>query len=205
MTVGLYIHLDAGPVGVDLAVLLDEDVVENVVGDAVLALFRDGGVGKGLVVGHVQTLIEEVEAVAHTAAVQAHVGKVLLQVPEDGVVFLLVEVFRGGLGVVVAELDGDAVGQETLGIVHQPGCRIVFIQHAVDAGGAGNAGDDLIRRLLHILHQMAGNIHAGDLVLVFLREGQHFLRRAVGLHGEGGVDINLVGGRDGVQHLLQSV
>ena len=96
-------------------------------------------------VGHVQTLIEEVEAVAHTAAVQAHVGKVLLQVPEDGVVFLLVEVFRGSLGVVVAELDGDAVGQEALGIVHQPGRRIVFIQHAVDAGGAGNTGDDLIR------------------------------------------------------------
>ena len=36
-------------------------------------------------------------------------------------------------------------------------------------------------------------------VLVFFSgEGQHFLHKAVGLHGKGGVDINLVGGRNGI-------
>ena len=61
-------------------------------------------------VGHVKALILEVEAVAHPAAVQPLVGELLLQILKDLVVFLLIEVLRSGLGVVVAELDGDAVG-----------------------------------------------------------------------------------------------
>ena len=47
----LHVQLHAGPIGVDLAVLLDEDIVQNVVGDAVVASLHDGGIGKGLVVG----------------------------------------------------------------------------------------------------------------------------------------------------------
>ena len=94
----------------DLAGLLDENIVQNVVGDAVVASLHDGGIGKGLVVGHVKALILEVEAVAHPAAVQPLVGELLLQILKDLVVLLFIEVLRSGLGVVVAELDGDAVG-----------------------------------------------------------------------------------------------
>ena len=41
---------------------------------------------------------------------------------------------------------------------------------------------------------ITGDVHAGDLVFVPLRKGQHFLEGGVGLGGEGGVDIDLVGG-----------
>ena len=205
LAVGVHIHLHACPVGVDVAVLLDENVVEYVVGHAVRPGLRDSGIGQGLVVGHVQALVGEVETVSHTAAVQPHVGEVFFQIPQNGVLLLLVEVFRGGFGVVVPELDGDIIGQKPLHIVRELLGWIVFIQHAVDARGAGDAGDDLVRRLFHILHQMPGDIHACYLVLVFFGESQHVLRRAVGLHGEGGVDIDFMSGGDSVQHLLQSV
>ena len=52
---------------------------------------------------------------------------------------------------------------------------------------------------------MAGDVHAGDLVLIPLRKGHHLVQRGVLLHREGGVDIHLVGGGDGIQHLLQRV
>ena len=188
-----------------LAVLLDEDVVQNVVGHAVRSLFLDGGVGQRLVVRHVQALVFEVEAVAHPAAVQPLVGEQALQVLQYLVVFLFVQVLRCRLGVVVPELDGDTVGQEAFHIVHQLRRRIVLVQHAVDARGAGDLSQHLVGAFLHIVLQVAGDVHAGDLVLVPLREGQHFLEGGVGLGGEGGVDIDLVGGGDGVQHLLQCV
>ena len=41
----LHVHLHAGPVGVDLAVLLDENVVQNVIGHAVVPGFLNGGIG----------------------------------------------------------------------------------------------------------------------------------------------------------------
>mgnify|MGYP002918634358 CR=1 FL=1 len=107
--------------------------------------------------------------------------------------------------VLPVELDGDTVGQEALHIVHQLRRRIVLVQHAVDACGAGDLSQHLVRAFLHIVLQVAGDVHAGDLVLVPLREGQHFLEGGVGLGGKGGVDIDLVGGGDGVQHLLQCV
>jgi len=188
-----------------LAVLLDEDVVQNVVGHAVVALLHDGGVGQRLVVRHVQALVLKVEAVAHPAAVQPLVGEQPLQILQNAVVVLLVQVLRRGLRVVVAKLDGDAVGQEALHVVHQLCRRIVLIQHAVDPGGTGDPSQHLVGALLHIVLQVAGDIHAGDLVLIPLREGQHRVERGVGLGGERGVDIDLVGGRDGVQHPLQGV
>ena len=188
-----------------LAVLFDEDVVQNVVGHAVRSLFLDGGVGQRLVVRHVQALVFEVEAVAHPAAVQPLVGEQALQVLQYLVVFLFVQVLRCRLGIIIPELDGDTVGQEALHIVHQLRRRIVLVQHAVDARGAGDLSQHLVGALLHIVLQVAGDVHAGDLVLVPLRKGQHFLEGGVGLGGKGGVDINLVGGGDGVQHLLQCV
>ena len=189
----------------DVAVLLDEDVVEDVVGDAVFVRLHDGGVGQRLVVGHVEALVLEVEAVAHTAAVQPLVGEQAAQILEDFVVFLLIQVLRRGGGVVVAELDGDAVGQKPLHVVHQFMGRIVAVQHAVDPRGAGDTAQQRVGTLLHVLLQVAGDVHAGDFVPVPLREGNHLLRRGVLLHGEGGVDVHLVGGGDGVQHLLQGV
>ena len=203
MAVLLHVQLHAGPIGVDLAVLLDEDIVQNVVGDAVVASLHDGGIGKGLVVGHVQALILEVEAVAHPAAVQPLVGELLLQILKDLVVLLFIEVLRSGLGVVVAELDGDAVGQEALHVIRQLLGGVVLIQHAVDAGGGGDAAHYLVRGLLHVLHQMAGDVDAGDLVPVALREGDHLVGGVFLLHGEGGVDKNSVGVGNGVQHLLE--
>ena len=205
LAVGVHVHLHAGPVAVDVAVLLDEDVVQNVVGHAVLAGLHNGGVGQGLVVRHVQALVYKVEAVAHAAAVQTLVGEQALQVLQDLVVVLLIQVLRRGLRVVIAELDGDVVGQEALHIGREPVRRIVLVEHAVDAGGAGNFAQDLIRALLHVVYQMAGDVHAGDLVLVPLRKGQHLVKGGGLLGGEGGVDIHLVGGGDGVQHFLQGL
>ena len=154
-------------------------------------------------IGHMQTLILKVEAVAHTAAVQTAIGEQALQILQDGIVLLLVQVLRRGLRIVIAELDGDIVGQETLHISGQLVHRVLPIQHAVDAGAAGDLTDDLVGGFLHILHQMAGDVHTSDLVLVLLGEGQHLLGSVILLHGEGGVDVDLVGGGHGVQHLLQ--
>ena len=48
----LHVQLHAGPIGVDLAVLLDEDIIEDIVGDAVGRIgLHDGGIGQGLVIG----------------------------------------------------------------------------------------------------------------------------------------------------------
>ena len=202
----LHVHLHAGPVGVDLAVLLDENVVQNVIGHAVVPGFHNGGIGQGLVIGHVQALILEVEAVAHAAAVQPPIGEQPLQVPQNGVMVLVIQVLRRGLGIVVPELDGDAVGQEPLHILGELLRRVLLVQHAVDAGGTGDLPQHLVGALLHIFHQVAGDVHAGDLVPVAAGKVQHLLRRIeAGLHREGGVDIHLVGGGDGVQHLLQGL
>ena len=202
----LHVYLHAGPVGVDLAVLLDENVVQNVIGHAVVPGFLNGGIGQGLVIGHVQALILEVEAVAHAAAVQPPIGEQPLQVLQNGVMVLVIQVLRRGLGIVVPELDGDAVGQEPLHILGELLRRVLLIQHAVDAGGTGDLPQHLVGTLLHIFHQVAGDVHAGDLVPVAAGKVQHLLRRVeAGLHREGGVDIHLVGGGDGVQHFLQGL
>ena len=156
-------------------------------------------------VRHVQSLVLEVEAVAHPAAVQSLVGEQPLQIPQDLVVVLLVQVLRRRLRVVVAELNGDVVGQEALHIGDELVRRVVLVQHAVDAGGAGNLPQDLVGALLYIVYQMAGDVHAGDLPLVPLRKRQHLLETGGLLRGEGGVDIHLVGGGDGVQHPLECV
>ena len=59
----LHVQLHAGPIGVDLAVLLDEDVVEDVVGDAAHRVrLHDGGVRQRLVVCQLHSLVVEMEA-----------------------------------------------------------------------------------------------------------------------------------------------
>ena len=59
--------------------------------------------------------------------------------------------------------------------------------------------------LLDVFDEVAGDIHAGDLVLVLLGKGNHLLGGVPLLHREGRVDIDLVRRRDGVQHLLQGI
>ena len=48
LAVGIHIHPYAGPIRMDLAVLLNKDVIENVVGNAIRPLLRNGGIGQGL-------------------------------------------------------------------------------------------------------------------------------------------------------------
>ena len=50
---------------------------------------------------------------------------------------------------------------------------------------------------------MAGDVDAGDLVLVLLSEGQDILLGGVLGYRQGGIDVDLVGGGDLVQHRLQ--
>ena len=104
LLIGGDVHHHAGPVGMDLAGLLDEDVIENIIGNAVSGIgLHDGGVGQGLVIGQLHALVVEVEAAAHPAAVQTGVFRDLLQIVQDLV--RLVEVFGSGGSVVKAELD----------------------------------------------------------------------------------------------------
>ena len=133
MAVLLHVEHHACPVGVDVAVLLDEDVVEDVVGDAAHRVrLHDGGVRQRLVVCQLHSLVVEMEAAAHPAAVQSRVPGHLLQILEDFVPLLLIEVLRCGGGVVEPELNGGARElAEPLHIGHQLLGGIVLVQHAV--------------------------------------------------------------------------
>ena len=106
-------------------------------------------------VGHVQTLVVKVIAVAHPAAVEPLVGEMLFEVCQDPVALFLVEVFGRGLGIVVAELHGDIVLAPALGVGFELIGGIVHIQHAVHALFRGDLRHDLIGRLLDILRQVA--------------------------------------------------
>ena len=154
-------------------------------------------------VGHVQTLVVEMVAVAHAAAVKSLVGKALFEIREDLVALFLIEVFGRGLGVVVAELHRDIILAPALGVIGQLIGRIIHVQHAVHALGRCDAGNDLIGRFFNVLRQMTGNVDAGDLVAVALGEGEHLFCAASGLHGEGRVDIHLMRGRNRVEHALE--
>ena len=116
---------------------------------------------------------------------------------------LLIKILGRGVRIVIAELDGDMILAEAFAEILQLFGRIIHIQHAVDARGGGDTRNDLIRRLLDILVQMAGNVDAGDLILVPLGKGDHLIRAAARLHGKRRVDINFVRCRDRVQHTLQ--
>ena len=187
----------------DLAGLLNEDIIEDIVGHAVVTRLHDGGIGQRLMVGHVQALVVEVVAVAHAAAVEALVGEALFKVCQNLVALLLIEVLGRRLGVVVAELHGDVVLAPALCVVHKLVGGIVHVQHAVHTLGRCDTGDDLVGRLLDILRQVARDVDAGDLVAIALGESDHLLRAASRLHGEGRVDIDLVGRGDGVEHALE--
>ena len=201
--VGRNIHHHAGPVRVNLAGLLDEDVIENIIGNAVSGIgLHDGGVGQGLVIGQLHALVVEVEAAAHPAAVQTGVFRDLLQIVQDLV--RLVEVFRGGGGVVEAELDAGA-GElvEPLNEGDQVLLGIILVENAVDPEGYRQPGQQRVIGLHHIVLHVAGYIDAGDLMLVPLREGQNVILGLILRHRQGGVDEHPVGGGDLVQHGLQ--
>ena len=204
VAVGLHIQLGAVPITVQLAGLLDEDVVQNVIGGAVHFL-HNGAVGQGLVVGDVQILVHKVEAAAHPAAVQTHVIGDLVQVGQDLVMLFVVQVLGGGVGIVKPELHRQTQLADPLQIRNHILCGVVLVQYAVDAHThqLGNLCQQLVGALLHVLHQMAGYVDAGDLLPVFGHKVQHILRRVLLQHREGGVDVHLVGGGDLIQHHLQ--
>ena len=105
--------------------------------------------------------------------------------------------------IVVAELDGDIILHPTLDVIGQLIGGIVLIEHTVDALFRCDPRHDLVRRLLHIALQMARDVDAGDLVTVALGKGNHLIRAAPGLHGEGRVDVDLMCRMDRVEHTLE--
>lgn len=139
LAIGVHVHDGTVPVGVDLAGLLDNDVVQDVVGLTVFIGLLDGGVGQSLVVGQLHALIVKVIAAAHPAAVHTGVVEYFLQIVEDLVGLFLVQVFGGGVGVVEAELDGDAIGLKPLQIGDQILLGIVLVEDAVHPDGDGDA------------------------------------------------------------------
>ena len=187
----------------DLAGLLDEDVIENIIGNAVGGIgLHDGGVGQGLVIGQLHALIIEVEAAAHPAAVQTGVFRDLLQIVQDLV--RLVEVFGSGGSVVKAELDvGAGKLAEALNEGDQVLLGIILVENAVDPEGYRQPGQQRVIGLHHIVLHVAGHIDAGDLVLIPLREGQNVLLRLTFGDGQSGVDEHPVGGGDLIQHDLE--
>ena len=157
-------------------------------------------------VGQLHSLVVEMEAAAHPAAVQPRVPGHLLQILEDLVALLLIEVLRGGGGVVEPELNGGA-GElaEPLHIGHQLLGGIVLVQHAVDPEGHRQLGQQAVVGFHHIVLHVAGDVDAGDLVSVPLRKGQDIRLGLVLGDRKGGVDIDLVGGGDFVQHHLEGL
>ena len=71
--------------------------------------------------------------------------------------------------------------------------------------GTGQTGQQIVVGLYHIVLHVAGDVDAGDLVLVALHEGQDLGLRLVLGHRQGGVDIDLVGGGDLVEHHLEGL
>ena len=155
-------------------------------------------------VGQLHALVVKVEAAAHPTAVQAGVPGHLLQIVEDLVPVLVIEVLGSGGSIVEPELDGGTGElQEPLHVGHQVLGRVVLIQHAVHPEGHRQAGQQVVVGLYHILLHMAGDVDAGDLVLVLLGKRQDIVLGLMLGHRQGGVDIDLVGGGDFVQHGLQ--
>ena len=71
--------------------------------------------------------------------------------------------------------------------------------------GTGRLGQQAVVGLHHILLHVAGDVDAGDLVFVPLGKSQNVRLGLVLGDGQGGVDINLVGGGDFVQHHLEGL
>ena len=205
LLIGGDVHHHAGPVGMDLAGLLDEDVIENIIGNAVGGIgLHDGGVGQGLVIGQLHALVVEVEAAAHPAAVQTGVFRDLLQIVQDLV--RLVEVFGSGGSVVKAELDvGAGKLAEALNEGDQVLLGIILVENAVDPEGHRQPGQQRVVGFHHIVLHVAGDVDAGDLVSVPLRKCQNVRLGLVLGDGKGGVDIYLVGSGDFVQHHLEGL
>ena len=94
------------PVGAYLARLLDDDVVEHVVDSAVLPGLGDGRVRERLMIADLTAVIEELVVAADAAARKRYELEDAVEILQNGVVRLVIEVFRRGLGIVHAELDG---------------------------------------------------------------------------------------------------
>lgn len=199
------VHHGAIPVGMDLAGLLDDNIIQDTVGLAVLVLLQNGGVGQGLMIGQFHAVIVEVIAAAHPAAVHTRVVEQILQVVEDLVRFFLVQVFGGGVGVVKAELDRDAVGLEAIQVGLQVFLGIILIQHAVDTDGNSDPAENVIAAFGNVLDHMSGAVDAGDFVLVLLGEGYQVILGRTLEGGQRGIDEHPMGGGDLIEHGLQSV
>ena len=191
----------------DIPILLNKNVIEDVIGHPVRRVrLHDGGIGQGLVVGQLQPVVIEVESAAHPAAVQPGVPGNFFQVLEDFVPLFLIEVLRRGGGVVKPELDGGPGNLfKAVQIGDQVLSGVVLIQHAVHPEGHGEPGKQTVVGLHHVFLHVPGDVDAGDFMLVPLREGQNILLRLELGHRQRGVDIDLVGGGNLVQHGLENL
>ena len=203
VAISINIHHGAIPVGMDLAGLLDNDVVQDAIGLAVFVCFLNGGVGQSLMIGQFHAVIIEVITAAHTAAIHTSVVEQILQVVEDLVGLFLIQVFGGGVGVVEAELDRDAIGLEAIQVGLQVFLGIILVQHAVDADGHSNTAEDVVAAFGDVLDHVSGAVDAGDLVLVLLSERHQVVLGRTLEGGQSGVDEHPVGGGDLIQHDLE--
>ena len=156
-------------------------------------------------IGQFHAVIIEVITAAHTAAVHTRVVEQILQVVEDLVGLFLIQVFGGGVGVVEAELDRDAIGLEAIQVGLQVFLGIILVQHAVDADGHSNTAEDVVAAFGDVLDHVSGAVDAGDLVLVLLSERHQVVLGRTLEGGQSGVDEHAMGGGDLVEHGLQSV
>ena len=104
----------AGPVGVKVAVLLDYDIVEDIIGHAVISGLNDGGVGQRLMIADDVLPIKKLIVAADAAALQERGGQDTPQVGKDPVAGFVIEVFRCGLRIISPKLNGYVVFAETL-------------------------------------------------------------------------------------------
>ena len=129
----------------------------------------------------------------------------LLQVLKNPVIFLLIEILRRRGGIVKPELNRRAGNlAEAFQIRNEVLGGIILVKHAVHPEGHRQTGQKTVVGFDDKFLHMPGNIDAGDLVLVFLRKREDVVLGLVFGDGKGGVDINLVSGRDFIQHPLQN-
>ena len=202
--ISLAIENVAGPVGVENAGLLYEHIVKHIIFLSVLAKFGNGGVGEGLVVGDMVSLVVILIVAADAAAPHFLELAKSFQIAHNGIVALVVEVFKGGLGIVGAELDGNALAHEALDKRLNAVGGVICEKDAVDAGGNLDFVKDAVAALFNIGFQMAGNVYAGEFADVAVEEVHNLILAILVHNGQGGVYENSVACGNGIQHGLEA-
>ena len=158
------------PVGTDLTVLFNDNIIQNIVCSTVFISFYDRAVRQRSVVSKFQTLIVKMETVTHTASVQTNILGERLKISQDRVIGLIVQVFRSCYSVVKTELYRNIVFDPSLKIQRKLIRRIVLVKNAVYTHIYRKASEKLIRRFFNVLLKMTGTVDAGDLVLILFCE-----------------------------------